>query len=129
MKQTYERPFRPVEVTDSLVASFALPDMGQQLMQEEVFDRLGRDSLTLVRSEALTVVLFVLNAHAELPDHQAPGPIAVTVLSGEIEFRTQDGADTLLLGTGDVGLCAAHKVHSVTARDKSIVLLVIGGQA
>lgn len=98
-------------------------------MQEEMFDRLGRDSLSLVRGRELTVVLFVLNANAELPKHQAPGPITVTVLAGHIEFLTQDETETLSLKTGDVGLCAAHLVHSVKAKKKSIVLLVIGGQA
>lgn len=49
--------------------------MGNQLMQEEVFTRIGRDSLILPRGQNLTVVLLVLNPNAELSDHQSPGPI------------------------------------------------------
>ncbi len=128
MVRSFDRPYQPLEITESTVASFSLLAMGHQLMQEEVFGRLGRDSLSLVRHQNLTVVLLVLDTDAVLPEHQAPGPITVTVLAGHIDFLTSEGAKTLSLKTGDTILCAAHLLHSVKAREKSIILLVIGGQ-
>lgn len=128
MKLAFERPFRPLEVTDSVVSSFSLLKMGQQLMTEDTFKEIGRDSLCLARGQDMTVVLMAFTSGGGLPDHHAPGPITVTVLSGHIEFSTSTDSETLSLKTGDVGVCAAHLVHSVKAKAESISLLVIGGQ-
>lgn len=128
MSQAYERPFRPIEITDSTVTSFSLLRMADQLMTEDGIDQVGRSSLSLVRGNDLTVVLIVLKAQAVLREHTAPGPITVTALSGHIEFSTATESKPLRLQTGDAAVCAAHLPHSVKALEDSAFLLVIGGR-
>ncbi len=129
MKQAYERPFRPTEITDSTVASFPLLNMANQLMKEDVLEKTGRNSLSLARGDDLTVVLIVLRDQAVLHEHVAPGPITVTALSGHLEFSTATESEPLMLRTGEAAVCAAHLPHSVKALEDSAFLLVIGGRA
>ena len=129
MKQAYERPFRPTEITDSTVASFPLLNMANQLMTEDVVEKTGRNSLSLARGNDLTVVLIVLKDQAVLHEHIAPGPITVTALSGHLEFSTATESKPLRLRTGEAAVCAAHLPHSVKALEDSAFLLVIGGRA
>ena len=126
MSQAYERPFRPIEITDSTVTSFSLLSMAEQLLKEDVIDQAGRNSLSLVHGNDLTVVLIVLKAQAVLHEHTAPGPITVTALSGHLEFST--ATESKPLRTGDAAVCAAHLPHSVKALEDSAFLLVIGGR-
>lgn len=129
MKRAYERPFRPIEITDSTVASFSLRSMAAQLMEEEVVENTGRNSLSLVRGNDLTVVLLVLKDQAVLHEHTAPAPITVTTLFGHLEFSTVTEPEPLRLQAGEVAVCAAHLSHSVKALEDSAFLLVIGGRA
>lgn len=129
MNRAYERPFRPLELTATTVTSFSLLDMATQLMAEDAFQHAGRNALTLARENHLTVVLMVLKAQSALHEHQAPGPITVTTLSGRLAFSTARQSEPLLLHTGDAAICGAHLAHSVKALEDSAFLVVIGGQA
>ena len=126
MKQDFERPFLPTETTGSNVTSFSLLELAGQLMKEDVINHSGKNSLTLARGNDLTVVLLVLKDQAVLHEHNAPGPISVTVLSGHIKFSTKP--ESFNLRTGDTTVCAAHLPHSVKAQEDSAFLLVIGGR-
>lgn len=81
MSQAYSRPFRPTELTDSTVTSFAVPAMAQQLMAEDAFQLAGRNALPLARGSDLTVVLMVLKAQSELED-RARRPLRAPELDG-----------------------------------------------
>jgi quercetin dioxygenase-like cupin family protein len=129
MSQAYERPFQPTALTASTATSFSLPDMAHQLMAEDAFQHAGRNALTLARGNELTVVLMVLKAQSALHEHQAPGPITVTTLSGHLEFSTAIQSEPLVLQTGDAAVCGAHLAHRVKALEDSAFLLVIGGRA
>ena len=129
MKQAYERPFRPTEITDSTVASFPLLSMANQLMTEDVFENTGRNSLSLAHGNDLTVVLIALRDQGVLHEHIAPGPITVMALSGHLEFSTTPESKPLRLRTGEAAVCAARLPHSVKALEDSAFLLVIGGRA
>ena len=128
MKQAYERPFRPIEITASTVVSFPLLSMAHQLMTEDVVENTGRNSLSLAHGKDLTIVLLVLKDQAVLHEHIAPGPITVTALSGHLEFSTATESEPLKLRAGEAAVCAAHLPHSVKALEDSIFLLVIGGR-
>lgn len=129
MSQAYERPFRPIELTASTATSFSLPDMASQLMTEDAFQSTGRNSLTLVRGDDLTVVLVALKAQSALQDHTAPGPITVTALSGRLAFSTATQSEPMILQPGEAAVCAAQLTHRVDALEDSAMLLVIGGRA
>lgn len=129
MNKAFERPFRPVELIPSIIKSFSLHSMAQQLMTEQVFAQSGRNALTLARSEDLTVVLTVVKAGTIIKEHQAPGPVTILPLFGRITFSTSHTKNaSILLESGSAVVFAADVVHSVEANQDSAFLIVIGGR-
>jgi hypothetical protein len=59
MSEAFERPFRPVALRDTMLTSFPVQEMAQQLMTEEAFQTSGRNALTLIRDKHLTVIGFM----------------------------------------------------------------------
>ena len=125
MRTTIDRPFSPVEPSTAGLEAFSLSALSARARESAEYQRSGKASLTLVRSEPLTVVLIALRAGGGLREHHAPASAAVTVLSGEIDFSAE-GEVTALAG-GEAMAFAANLPHAVTARTDADLLLVIGG--
>jgi quercetin dioxygenase-like cupin family protein len=128
MSEAFERPFRPVELSDATLTSFPVQDMAQQLMTEEAFQTSGRNALTLIRDKNLTVVLTVLKAGAILQEHHAPAPVTLFPLFGHIVLLADEGRKSTELSPGTTGAFAAHLEHRVEATQDSAFLIVMGGQ-
>jgi quercetin dioxygenase-like cupin family protein len=129
MQPAFVRPFQPIELTGSTMDAFETEAMARQLIAEETFQQSGRNALTLIRHTSLTVVLTVLQAGAALHEHQAPAPVTLIPLFGEIVLSTAEGQTHLNLDSGRVAVFAAHLTHRVEAHRDSAFLLVMGGQA
>ena len=129
MNEVFARPFRPVELTASTLASFPIQAMAQQLMTEEAFQTSGKNALTLMRNEGLTMVLMVMKAGAVLQDHHAPAPATILPLFGSIVLSTDEGGTSTELDPGTTAAFAARLVHRVEATQDSAFLIVMGGQA
>ena len=71
MDKAFERPYRPLNVDNSWIESFPLKAMARQLMDEDAFAESGRNALTLVRGNEMTVVLTVIRAGTALHEHRA----------------------------------------------------------
>ena len=83
----------------------------------------GQNARTLVKYDDLRVVLTVLKASAQIPQHQTTGPISVHVLSGHL--RLNASGRTFDLRPGSL-LALDHGVrHSVEALQDSAFLLTI----
>jgi len=131
MSEVFERPFRPVELSDATLTSFPVHEMAQQLMTEEAFQTSGRNALTLIRDKNLTVVLTVLKAGAVLQEHHAPAPVTLLPLFGNIVLLADEGEgrQSTELTPSTTAVFAAHLAHRVEATQDSAFLLVMGGQA
>ena len=128
MNHTFERPFRPMALTAATLTSVPLQAMAQQLMTEDAFQQSGRNALTLLHHKDLTVVLTVMKAGAMLHEHQAPAPVTLLPLFGEIVLSAAEGQPALPLTLGTGAVFAAHLTHRVEARQDSAFVLVMGGQ-
>ena len=128
MSETFERPFRPVELSDAMLTSFPAQEMAQQLMTEEAFQTSGRNALTLIHDKNLTVVLTVLKAGAVLQEHHAPAPVTLLPLFGNIVLLADDRRKSTELAPGTTAVFAAHLEHRVEATQDSAFLIVMGGQ-
>lgn len=126
MKTTFKRPYRPVDLNTSPLASFPLISMAKQLMTEEAFTKSGRTALTLARGVDMTVVLTVVKAGTVIHEHQAPGPTTVIVLSGNVVFSA--GTEKTALEGGWAVSFSADVIHAVEAEEDSVFLIVIGGR-
>jgi quercetin dioxygenase-like cupin family protein len=129
MSEAFERPFRPVELRDATLTSFPVQEMAQQLMTEEAFRTSGRNALTLVRDQNLTVVLTVLKAGAVLQEHHAPAPVTLLPLFGNFVLMADEGRKSTELSPGTTGAFSAHLEHRVEATQDSAFLIVMGGQS
>jgi quercetin dioxygenase-like cupin family protein len=129
MSEAFERPFRPVELSDTTLTSFPVQEMAHQLMTEEAFQTSGRNALTLIRDQNLTVVLTVLKAGAVLQEHHAPAPVTLLPLFGNIVLLADEGRKSTELSPGITGAFTAHLEHRVEATQDSAFLIVMGGQS
>jgi len=81
-----------------------------------------RLSASLVKDDALNILLMLLKKGARLPEHRTKGPIALHVLSGAVRFTARDRAAQLAPGT--IAALDRNVVHELEALDESIVLLI-----
>ena len=83
----------------------------------------GQNSRTLIKYDALRVVLIALKARASIPEHRAPGQISIQTIVGHIEVRAQGRSFDLRAG----GLIALDQgvPHEVVAVEDSAFLLTI----
>lgn len=126
MVRAFERPYRPLKVNETWIESFPLHAMAEQLMVEDAFAESGRNALSLVRGDEMTVVLTVMKEGAVLHEHRAPGPATVVLLSGRI--RISSGAEEATLESGSAVSFTANLRHAVKAAEESAFLIVIGGR-
>ena len=129
MSETFERPFRPVELSNTTLTSFSVQDMAQQLMTEEAFQTSGRNALTLISNKSMTVVLIVLKAGSTLQEHHAPAPVTLLPLLGNIVLLADGENQSIELSPGTTGVFSAHLEHRVEATQDSAFLIVMGGQS
>lgn len=94
-----------------------------ELKQETTWADSDHNSITVFKSDTLTIVLMGMHKNAELKEHTAIGNISVQVLDGEINFCAEQ--QTLLLGKGQMITLEANIPHSVTALKESFFLLTL----
>lgn len=123
-----ERPFRPVDPTETPLSSFDLHGLVAQLVQEPQYRDEGRAGIALARNAHVSVVLEALRAGAELREHHAPSSAAVTLLSGRATFLTEGGAKRNEMTPGTLVVFAGDFDHGVVAEEDSALLIVIGGR-
>jgi quercetin dioxygenase-like cupin family protein len=80
-----------------------------------------RSAVSLVKDDALNVLLMVLKKGARLHEHHTRGPIVVQVLSGSI--RLAAGGRKCSMSSGMMAALDREIVHSVEALKDAAVLL------
>lgn len=94
-----------------------------KLKASDQWRRESRAALTLVKTQAVTIVLIVLHAGAILKEHHAEGPITIAVLEGAIRFKAS-GEEQLLRRGGLLAL--GHGIqHEVEALEESAFVLTV----
>lgn len=95
----------------------------EQIKSETTWTDNERNSITIFKSEAMTIVLIGLHENAELKPHKANGTINVQVLEGKIEFSTQH--QSTQIGRGQMIALQQDVMHSVKALTESFFLLTL----
>ncbi len=80
-----------------------------------------RHAISLVKDNALNILLMILKQGARLHEHRTKGPIAVQVVSGSIRFSA--GGERIISAGEIVGL-DRNIAHSVEALEESAIILV-----
>jgi quercetin dioxygenase-like cupin family protein len=100
-----------------------LAALAHELKGEENWQKSGRGSRTIFKSETMRILLNVMQAGSEIKPHQAPGPISVQVIEGRIRFSTE--AEAVVLDKGQLLTLQEHVRHSVEALEEATFLLTV----
>ena len=80
-----------------------------------------RLAASLVKDDALNILLMMLKKGARLAEHRTKGPIAIQVLSGSVRFSA--GNKSANLSSGSIVALDRNIVHELEGLEESIVLL------
>lgn len=94
-----------------------------QLKEETIWADSDRNSITIFKSDNMTIVLIGMHANAELKTHTAKGHICVQVLEGGINFTTEQ--KMVSMGKGQMISLKKNIPHSVLAIKESFILLTM----
>jgi len=94
-----------------------------QLKQETTWADSYRNSITVFKSDDMTIVLIGMHAKAELKTHTAKGHISIQVLDGEIKFTAEQ--QTVSIEKGQMISLLENIPHSVLAIKESFFLLTM----
>jgi quercetin dioxygenase-like cupin family protein len=100
-----------LNITDEVTRLKAKPEWSSE-------DRLA---VSLVKDDALNILLMVLKEGARLAEHRTKGPIAVQVLTGSVRFSA--GSEQTALSAGHMAALDRNVVHSLEALEESVILL------
>ena len=81
-----------------------------------------RHAVSLVKDDALNVLLMVHKKGAHLHEHRTKGPITVQLLSGSIRFSS--GSDQRVISAGEMVGLDRDIPHSLEALEESALILV-----
>lgn len=80
-----------------------------------------RHAVSLVKDDALNVLLMMLKKGSHLHEHRTKGPITVQVVSGSIRFS--GGSDQRIISAGEIVALDRGIAHSVEALAESALIL------
>ena len=114
---------RPGRVLSDAAITFAIAEEIELLKQEPEWISGQRNSVTVVKTSNLSIVLTAIKKGATLCGHQIDGPITLQVVSGVIEFGVAGEPRELQAGT----VIALDKTvnHDIQALEDSELLLTI----
>ena len=103
--------------------TFAIAEEINLLKQEPEWISGTRNSVTVVKTSNLSIVLTAIKKGATLCGHEVDGPITLQVLSGAVQFGVAGEPRTLAAGT----LIALEEAipHDIQALEDSELLLTI----
>ncbi len=95
----------------------------EQLKNETTWKESDRNSITIFKSDHMTIVLIGLHQNAYLKTHTAKGDIIVQVLEGKINFTALER--TTALDKGQMLTLHANIPHSALALKESFFMLTM----
>jgi quercetin dioxygenase-like cupin family protein len=94
-----------------------------EVKNESTWAESDRNSVTIFKSETMTIVLIAMHKNAELKTHKADGVISVQVLEGKIEFNTDQ--QSTQIEKGQMIILQENIMHNVSAMMESCFLLTL----
>ena len=119
----------PIHVSPDTFAGVSLQPLVDELLASPQLEREGKTARTLVKDPALTVVLTVMRAGAQLLEHAAPGSVVVVPIRGDVKFEHEQQASTTAVEGAQITVMGPGLRHRVVAQSDSAFLLIIGARA
>lgn len=118
-EHTNRQALRPAR---GAMLSLKIVDEVARLKAKPEWRSLDRLAVSLVKDDALNILLMVLRKGARLAEHRTKGPIAVHVLSGTVRFSTE--SESAELASGSIAALDRDVAHELEALDESSLLLI-----
>ena len=99
-----------------------LADEIARLKTSAEWESADRHTVSLIKDDALNVLLMVLKKGAHLHEHRTKGPIAVQLVSGSIRFI--GGPQQRIISAGEMVGLDRGIPHSLEALEESTLILV-----
>jgi quercetin dioxygenase-like cupin family protein len=106
-------------------APFVFADLEKyngQLKKEEAWRKSDRNSITIYKTEGVTIVLTCLHKHAAITNNSVDGLLTVQVVEGSIDFTVEK--KILRMKKNQLVTVHAEIVHSIDAREDTTLLLI-----
>jgi len=118
-------PLRPdgERILNAPLVEMNLNEFIKQIKSETTWADSDRNSITIFKSETMTIVIIGLRENAELKPHKANGLTSVQVLEGKIEFKAEQ--QSIEIEKGQMIALQENITHSVRALTESFFLLTI----
>ena len=94
----------------------------ERLKSSQEWISADRHAVSLVKDDALNMLLMVLKKGACLHEHHTKGPIALQVLSGSVRFA--GGTERRSISSGMIIALDRNIAHSVEALEESALILI-----
>lgn len=116
--------FKPESIDPEAV--FDLPADDQLLRRGDHYLHEGHAARTLVREDALRVVLIAMRAGARIAEHAANATVMIHALTGQVRLHVAKGGRTVQLESGRVLVLERGTAHDVEAVVDSTLLVTLG---
>lgn len=102
--------------------SVKIMDEAARLKTKPEWPSADRLAISLVKDDALNILLMALKKGARLAEHRTKGPIAVQVVFGAVRFSA--GNKSAELSQGSIAALDREIIHDLEALEESVVLLI-----
>jgi len=121
------RPNRSGHFLHGTLQTFEWHEVINWLRAETQSRQKNHNALTLVKNEALSVVMLYFQKEAQMHEHHAPGQFTLTVLEGRINFLLYLKSETISteLSQGQLLVLEEPTPHAIIALEESAFLLTI----
>lgn len=119
---TSEHNRQPLRPTAGGMITVNFADEIARLKNAAEWKSADRHAISLIKDNALNVLLMALKKGAHLHEHRTKGPIAVQVISGAIRFSS--GSDQRTISAGEMVGLDRGVPHSLEALEESALILV-----
>jgi len=109
---------------DGPLLIFDLPSLMEKIIPEDSWQKNKRNSITLLKSENMRLVLIALSSGEEIDFRQSDNLISLQLMKGEVEFYTEN--KTVILKQGQLLTLHENIQHSLVAIGETIFLLTVG---
>lgn len=107
----------------SPLKTFRIPTLIDQMKQEEIWYKSGRNAKTVLKTPWMRLVLNTMKAGTGIKKHQTKGPISIHCIEGELKLNVEDSS--VILQKGDLLTLEENTLHSVDALQETAFLLTI----
>ncbi len=123
------RPDRTGRLLHGTMETFKWSEIISWLREEPQYQQKGHNALTLVKNEAMSIVVLCLHKEAQMREHHAPNQLTLTMLEGQINFLLYLNAETITteLTQGQILVLEEPSPHALIAVEESAFLLTIVG--